>query len=100
MWMIGILSAKSSPISIFILLVSPKTSLSGDFSRASPLFSIFIGKNVAVDVDGQLTVEGRLIHYSESGAGKNHVPSILIVENSQGRHIIRGKFRMIRRLVQ
>jgi hypothetical protein len=55
---------------------------------------------VAVDVDGQLTVEGRLIYYSESGGGKNHVPSILIVENSQGRHIIRGKFRMIRRLGQ
>jgi len=70
------------------------------FSRASTLFSIFIGKNVDVDVDGQLTVEGRLIHYRESGAGKNHVPSILIVENSQGRHIIRGSFRMIRRLGQ
>ena len=80
--------------------VSSFHSAAGDFSRASTLFYDFIGKNVAVDVDGQLTVEGRLIHYRESGAGKNHVPSILIVENSQGRHIIRGKFRMIRRLGQ
>jgi hypothetical protein len=62
-----------------------------------PLFSIFIGKNVAVDVDGCLTVEGRLIHYCESRS-ENHTPSILILENSQGRHIIRGGFRMIKRL--
>jgi hypothetical protein len=61
------------------------------------LFYSFIGKNVAVDVDGCLTVQGRLIHYRENRS-ENHTPSILILENSQGRHIVRGKFRMIKRL--
>jgi len=70
---------------------------SGDFSRTTPLFSDFIGKNVVVDIDGCLTVEGRLIYYGESRAGESHAPSILIVEDNRGKHIIRGKFHMIRR---
>jgi len=77
--------------------VSSFHSVAGDFSRASHLFSIFIGKNVAVDVDGCLTVEGRLIHYCESVAKITHLQYLSLKTARDGTLYAAG-FRMIRRL--
>jgi len=67
-----------------------------------PLFSddpirFFLGKNVVVKVDDNFAVTGRLIHYVISEREKPHRPSVLVLENNQGRHIIRGKFINITR---
>jgi hypothetical protein len=51
-----------------------------------------LGQNVAVEM-GDLTVEGKLLHYDIGG--KDGVPCVLVVENVLGRHILRGKFRKI-----
>jgi len=65
----------------------------------TPLFSdpinFFLGKNVVVKVDGSLAITGRLIHYEINEREKPHKPSILILENNQGRHVLRGKFLSI-----
>jgi len=73
------------------------SSNDGDFSRATPLFSddplrFFLGKTVVVKVDGNFAVTGRLIHYVISEREKPHKPSILILENNQGKHVLRGKW--------
>jgi hypothetical protein len=65
-----------------------------------PLFSndplrFFLGKNVVVKVDDNFAVTGRLIHYEISEKEKPHRPSILIIENHWGRHVLRGKFLSI-----
>ena len=73
----------------------------GEISR-TPLFSddpirFFLGKNVVVKVDDNFAVSGKLIHYMISEREKPHRPSVLVLENNQGRHIIRGKFINITR---
>jgi len=73
------------------------SSNDGDFSRATPFFSdpisFFIGKNVVVKADhNNVVVTGRLIHYQMSGREKPHTPSVLVLENPQGRLVLRGSF--------
>ena len=69
----------------------------GDASRTTPSFSnplnIFLGKNVIVEADyNNIVITGRLIHYQIGNRQKPHRPFILILENGQGKHVLRGNF--------
>ena len=70
----------------------------GDFSRTNspfsnhlPLIHQFLGKTVFIEVEG-LTVHGKLIRYDLGRKEKPHKPFILILENGQGKHVLRGNF--------
>jgi len=56
--------------------------------REKPLLSFFLGKTVTVEVERGLEVRGQLLRYEYH----NHKPNLLIVENSSGKHIIRGRW--------
>ena len=59
---------------------------------SNPL-NIFLGKNVIVEADyNNIVITGRLIHYQIGNRQKPHRPFILILENGQGKHVLRGNF--------
>ena len=51
----------------------------------------FINKQVSVELEG-LTVHGKLIRYDLGNKQKPHRPSILILECSAGKTVIRGNW--------
>jgi len=53
------------------------------------LISLFLGKTVLVECEPGLTVEGKLIRYV-LGYQKGHLPTVLIVQNEFGYHILRS----------
>jgi hypothetical protein len=70
-------------------------NISKDFSRTTPSFSNplshFLGKNVVVEADyNNVVIIGRMIYYQIGSQEKPHRPFILVLENSQGKHVLRG----------
>jgi len=71
---------------------------SGVFSRTSlfsnqnhyPLIHRFLNRHVKVKVDVDFEVSGMLIHYQENSKDKPHRPTILILKNGEGIHVLRG----------
>jgi hypothetical protein len=63
------------------------------------LLSCFLGKNVVVEADNHnVVVMGRLIHYQIGSKEKPHRPFILVLENNQGKHVLRGDFTSIKNI--
>jgi hypothetical protein len=56
------------------------------------LLNCFLNKNVAVQIDDNLTVEGRLTSYQVNDKEK-HVPGLLILD---GKRLLRGDFTVIK----
>ncbi len=59
-----------------------------------PLIHSFLGKYVKVKVDDDLEVSGVLVYYQMENKVERK-PSILILKNSQGIHVLRGNFENI-----
>jgi len=59
-----------------------------------PLIHSFLNKRVRVKVSEGLTVQGVLVKY-QNGDKANHSPSILILKDGNGYHILRGNFENI-----
>jgi len=76
--------------------LSKKPSI-GDFSRTTPSFShyplihTFLNRHVKVKVDDYYEVSGLLICY-QNECKSLHRPFVLVLENAQGKHVLRGNF--------
>jgi len=56
-----------------------------------PLIHTFLNKHVKVKVNDGFEVSGMLIHYQMENKTL-HKPSVLILENGEGLHLLRGNF--------
>jgi small nuclear ribonucleoprotein (snRNP)-like protein len=59
--------------------------------RELPLIHTFLNKHVKVKVDDGFEVSGMLIHYQMENKTL-HKPSVLILKNGDGLHVLRGNF--------
>ena len=59
--------------------------------REECLFRLLVGRTVTVKVQNRVSVSGRLLAF-ESGNRDGHAPSLLVLENSEGKHVLRGSF--------
>jgi small nuclear ribonucleoprotein (snRNP)-like protein len=62
--------------------------------RELPLIHDFLRKTVRIKVDDGLTVEGLLVCYQMENKTE-HKPSVLVLKNSDGFHVLRGNFENI-----
>jgi hypothetical protein len=60
-----------------------------------PLIHSFLGKDVQVKVDTRFVVEGQLIHCELGSKSKPHKPTVLIIKNKDGFHVLRGNWLSI-----